>query len=340
MMPDTRLMQFRLVPAAIATLSAAGLDGRPLLSASGIPEQFLSGGPCYLTVHRVRAFLDGCADLAGDPLFGWNLASQVPLGTYGLTEFAMRTAGDLAAGLDAVCRFGSLVNGLTTFTVSSDADTVSFGFQVASSRDSMGTQLNEYTMHYLLRVVRSFGDTRPLRVGFSHARPTATASALAKACGAPVWFEAPRCVMELSRGALTRSSPLSDAGLSALLETQLVGAFSTRGERDVVGAVREVVSSRLGRSSLAIGPVSRQVAMSVRSVQRALARAGTTYQEVVDLVRLERSRELLLTPLQLQEVARRLGYAEATAFTHAFKRWSGVSPLAWRSTVQARLSRP
>jgi AraC-like DNA-binding protein len=35
--------------------------------------------------------------------------------------------------------------------------------------------------------------------------------------------------------------------------------------------------------------------------------------------------------MKLAEVAERLGYSDAAAFSHAFKRWKGVTPGAARS---------
>jgi AraC-like DNA-binding protein len=34
----------------------------------------------------------------------------------------------------------------------------------------------------------------------------------------------------------------------------------------------------------------------------------------------------------VDEVARQLGYAEAASFIHAFRRWTGQTPAAWRKS--------
>jgi AraC-like DNA-binding protein len=51
--------------------------------------------------------------------------------------------------------------------------------------------------------------------------------------------------------------------------------------------------------------------------------------------RYEIARQLLLdTDLQVGDVAALLDYADASAFTRAFRRWSGAAPAAWRSDVR------
>jgi len=49
-------------------------------------------------------------------------------------------------------------------------------------------------------------------------------------------------------------------------------------------------------------------------------------------VRRQRARQLLRdTDLPVLAIAETLGYADAPAFTRAFRRWSGTTPTAWRA---------
>src|SRR6267142_3348321 len=149
------LLRFRLVPVAVSMLAKQRIDARPLLHRFGLPDS-ASGDPIYVPLGKVIRFLDGCARLASDPLFGWNLADHVPLGTYGLVEFVMRTAGTLRDGIAALCRYGGLVNGMTNFEMVERGADIGFGFAVPGERAATGVHLNEYTLHYMLRTVAAF----------------------------------------------------------------------------------------------------------------------------------------------------------------------------------------
>jgi AraC-like DNA-binding protein len=63
-------------------------------------------------------------------------------------------------------------------------------------------------------------------------------------------------------------------------------------------------------------------------LRRRLAESGTSFQELLDEVREALAQELLTT-LAVEDVALRLGYAEASSFIHAFKRWKGVTPAVY-----------
>ena len=77
--------------------------------------------------------------------------------------------------------------------------------------------------------------------------------------------------------------------------------------------------------------VARQLAMSERNLTRQLAVEGSTYAGLLADVQEERARNFLRKGhLSISEIGYRLGYAEPAAFTRAFTRWTGVSPLKWR----------
>lgn len=80
------------------------------------------------------------------------------------------------------------------------------------------------------------------------------------------------------------------------------------------------------------GEVAGQLAMSERSLTRQLGREGTSFTELVAKVQAERAKNYLRNPsLAVSEVGYRLGYTEPAAFTRAFTKWTGSSPLKWRS---------
>jgi AraC-like DNA-binding protein len=63
-----------------------------------------------------------------------------------------------------------------------------------------------------------------------------------------------------------------------------------------------------------------------------LAAEHTSFRSLAEECRKARAQDLLATPgLAVEEVAARLGYSEAAAFTHAFKRWTGEAPQAYRA---------
>jgi AraC-like DNA-binding protein len=88
----------------------------------------------------------------------------------------------------------------------------------------------------------------------------------------------------------------------------------------------EVLTNRCSATT-----VADRFAIHRRTLSRHLQAEGAGFQSLVDETRFEIARQLLSqTRIPLSEVAVALGYSEASAFTRAFRRWSGQSPAAWR----------
>jgi AraC-like DNA-binding protein len=108
----------------------------------------------------------------------------------------------------------------------------------------------------------------------------------------------------------------------------------TRSHDYTLVALRGALYAGLIRNSVSGDEVARQLQFNRRTLNRRLKEAGTTFQQVLDQVRFELAREMLSgTHLHVAEIAARLGYRVPSAFTRAFRRWSGSSPARWRAVT-------
>jgi AraC-like DNA-binding protein len=77
------------------------------------------------------------------------------------------------------------------------------------------------------------------------------------------------------------------------------------------------------------------LSMHRRTLNRRLKAEGTTFQRVLDEVRFDIARQLLLdSNAHLDDIAATLGYAAVTPFMRTFRRWSGTTPGHWRRSVR------
>lgn len=93
---------------------------------------------------------------------------------------------------------------------------------------------------------------------------------------------------------------------------------------------------RSGGAYLTSDQLAAVMHVSERTLQRRLHADGLSYRAILDKARFSHARELLRkTALTVEQVAATLGYSEPAAFTHAFARWSGESPSAFRRAPSA-----
>lgn len=180
------------------------------------------------------------------------------------------------------------------------------------------------------------GGTLPADVrDFLVARDTAAiAAVLAELLpGLPVRVEAgagadgrASAVLTFPVAELERPLPQGNPQSVVICESLCADLVTRRRERSgTAQQVRVLIAQELHRGAPAAA-VAAGLGLSERTLRRRLAAAGTSYSELLDEVRATLAGELLDSQLTVDDVALRLGYAEASSFIHAHRRWTGRTP--------------
>jgi AraC-like DNA-binding protein len=98
------------------------------------------------------------------------------------------------------------------------------------------------------------------------------------------------------------------------------------------GPLSRILRSRLLSHDCSAERVADLFSMHCRTLNRRLSAEGTGFWAVVDEMRFEIARQMLAgTVMPFAQIAAALAFSEASAFTRAFRRWSGRTPTAWRA---------
>jgi AraC-like DNA-binding protein len=100
---------------------------------------------------------------------------------------------------------------------------------------------------------------------------------------------------------------------------------------DISGQVRGLIRHTIGHGCCSLVQVATRLAISPRTLQRRLAAQGITFKDLVIELRMELACQLLEgTNMPMGQLAQRVGYTEASAFTRAFRQHKGKTPKRWR----------
>jgi AraC-like DNA-binding protein len=162
---------------------------------------------------------------------------------------------------------------------------------------------------------------------FSHAAP-AHVHEYPTLFPCPLQFDQPRNALIFDASWLTRPVVRNLTELQALLPT-LPGAFLVKPvfHGSYTQRVRELVTADMQGGFPDLDAVAQHFWMTGRTLRRKLVREGSSYQTIKDGIRREQAVQWLAQgELSLQDMALKLGFAEASAFIRAFKLWTGVTP--------------
>ena len=103
-------------------------------------------------------------------------------------------------------------------------------------------------------------------------------------------------------------------------------------EDSLLSFVRNNISRGLNEGTATLEHVAAELGMPERTLQRRLCEEGTTFQQIIENMRMGRARYYLeKTTLSITDIAMELGYAEASVFVRAFKRKTGKTPNRYRA---------
>jgi AraC-like DNA-binding protein len=98
---------------------------------------------------------------------------------------------------------------------------------------------------------------------------------------------------------------------------------------DTQGRVRQALQASLSTGDISVDAVATQLGMSSRTLQRKLESESTSYQEVLDKLRMELAESFLKErasgKMTVDDISFLLGFSEPSAFYKAYKRWTGKS---------------
>ncbi len=278
----------------------------------------------YVSAERVDALLAELARRRGDPTFSLTLARAAVVRNLGLFGHMVWMSGTVRDALARAVKFFGVVTRRTTLTLD-EAGGVATLRQHAVAGHTRGAILTEFPFVSLALRARHATDGRfALRaVRFRH-RSEHTA-AYRDAFGCDVMFRASRDELEIESAMLDLSLASADPITAAVLEARAAELTGGAARSPFVERVRRAAQATLVKSP-SLESVARELGISPRTLRRHLAQERTSLRAILDDVRRERADQLLARGEAVKAVASELGFSESSAFSRAYKRWTGRSP--------------
>ena len=322
-----------LIP-VVRELDRRGVPADRLLSRHLMSRGQLDNPSAEIPLARYVAFLEGAAEAARDPGFGAAVGTAfrpVTLGPVGLLFSASAT---LRRGLERLVRTLTIWQDGTSIGLHDEDGALVWTYRIEDPLIWPRRQDSEYTLAATVTLAReAFGAAaRLIEAHAEHPEPEDPAP-LARILGLRPHYGQPgnRLIFEL-RGA-DRAQRTEDAEMMAMLGRHLDDLRQPEGEAGLLAQVRALIGLHLGHRTITVPMVARELGISPRTLQRRLADDGTSLRALLHAVRVDLGRAHLRDGRASNaEIARALGYTDATAFWRAFKSGTGAPPSRFRRT--------
>lgn len=306
-------------------LRQCGIDAR--LFASSVDQAFKR----ELPMSQGAALLAHTARHLRCPALGLLLGMHLEHALLGPVALLMLHAPTVEIACDHLKRFLHLRAIGVRVNVGIDRGAARFDFELQTPYGSDGDYLHDLSM-------ASFVSFMKLACG-SKWRPDAVSLARARPEQDEPWRELFGPMVSYGHATSSALFPahwLAHPVISANAEIEqamkdCVLRLEEQHQGDAVAQIRRVLPTMLPTGGFTIERVAELFGMHRRTLHRRLASQGLTFEKLLDEARFDiAQRALRYTAQPVSEVAAMLGYRDVSAFSRAFRRWTGQVPSAWR----------
>jgi len=334
----------RLTPAKVLASAATGVvdliernrgDVDAIFGRAGIRTTDISSPINELNLSQYCTLFDIAAKTTGNDNFGLEFGRDFApkhLGAIGYTAISSPT---LSAALRNLETYFPAHQGQTSFGLIQDSDILWLSYRIYDRRIENRRQDAELSLGMFCNIFKSAlgDDWTPLEVRFEHDAPDGFREH--ETCfGAPVRFGRRTNAFAFRRSALDARMPDSDPFLFAIITPFLESRCKLAGDpEDLATVVRNQIKLHLGDKLPTLSEIASVLGFSDVALQKQLKAHGLLFPDLLRAARQELALHYMNDPdMPLTEIAYNLGYSELSAFSRAFRNWTGLGPQRYRRT--------
>jgi len=331
--PDGRVAAAYVQP-LLELVTERGLSLIALAEKAELPPQSLTNMGESIAASAYVRLLDAGAALCNDQHFGLHVGERVKLGTYNVYGMILMSCKDFRQAFQQTMRYEGLAHDLGRSVLIENATQTEYQWH------NHFPHASRHLAESVFAGIRVFGNwfagtTLPaVPVFFRHSAPS-DISEHHRIFGADVVFGKPLDCSTFPTALLDWAVPNADVSMHPLLqqhaEQLLKQKQAAEHDGSIMALVRVAIRKNLSRDLARLPTIALELGVSQRTLQRKLADAGFSFQQLLDETRLSVAQEYLRqAAFSLSDIAFMLGYQEQSAFQHAFKEWTGMTPKSYR----------
>lgn len=314
-----------------------------LLSGTGISAHTLNAPFWYVDFDIFNHLLDKAALLTHEPAISLYLAEEMRVSCYGHVGIAATASETLGDAIKILEQFIGLHCSVFKPKLKIEGDLAYLYFNQPSQK----FKLNRHGMMFLIlgfsQILENLAqDKLGICFEFQQDQPDFYKNTR-KFNHSNISFDCEKDCLSFNKALLSLPLKTADALLARLSKQQCEqDADKLALKRDQKNRLDSQVKALLYDEDvgfLSLKQVAEKLHLSERTLQRQLSNKQTSFQSLVAEVRRNQAEQLLKQPkLSIEQIAERLGYADISHFSRAFKKWTNVTPKFFREVSIGRLS--
>ncbi len=314
------------------TLRDFGHDPDPLIRNAGLDPSLFDDGTNVVAFTALARLYTLCVAHTRCPHFGLLVGQRATILSMDLIGRLMQHSATVGEALDGLVSNLSVQDRAVVTSLTVSEGMVLLTHAAYQPQMESAEQITDASLAIIVNVLRTLcgPDWKPIEV-FVPRSALADQKPYQRHFRAPVRFNQESATLVFPAEDLKRKVAGADPLLHAMLEEEIQRLRGNSGS-EFSDDIRRLLRTRMTSTRCSAEAIADLMAMHRRTLSRRLKDSGSGYRTIANEIRFEIARQLLNeTAVPLGQIAAALGYSEASAFTRAFRRWSGQTPTAWRS---------
>ena len=305
-----------------------GHNPRPLFKAHGISVKVARDPNARVRRSQVLAVWEHFAEQVDDPCFALRLAEVLHPSHIGAMGYGWLASTSLRTGFNRLIRYSRFLTDAVQLEIreTNKGYSIFFTRKLEMPKDVLWEA--DADMAFLIWLCRMNAGSRlnPISVALVHVEPECSSEYFGF-FKCPVQFGARRNRLTFRRADIDRELDTANPHLAQLHDQVMIKAIARLNTSRIVDRTRAAVIEELPSGRVTDNKIAEMLSMSTRTFQRKLREEGTSYKAVLNQIRRELARTYIRNNrLTLTEISYQLGFSEVSAFSSAYKRWTGRSP--------------
>ena len=314
-----------------------GIDANALLREAGVDPALLRDPSARIPSTFWDAVGARAAALIPDPAFGLRAARCWHPSNLGALGHAWLASSTLRTGLERLQRYSRVLGEKAELKITNTREGLRFVYDHRRRDPVLRAIGSDFVMSLVVDMCRmNYGASlRPVEVRLSRAKP-GDIEPYRHFYGCPIHFETNEDSFLLSPRVADEPLPTANRQLAGTLDSILTAQLAALDKNNIPARCKASLLEQITSGEVSEGNMARQLHMSRRTLQRKLAESNNTYQKLVDDTRRDLALRYMESPKNsITDVTFLVGFSRQSAFTRAFKRWTGMSPTIYREQKQA-----
>ena len=318
------------------TRSRADVDS--IFGRVGIDTNDITNPINELNLVQYCSLFNLASEITGNNNFGLEFGNTFEPKQLGPLGYSAISSPTLSSALKNLVKYFSAHQTQTNFGLLHDSNILWLYYSIYDPRIVNRRQDAELSLGMFCNIFKSAlgKNWSPLEVRFEHDRPD-DYEQHEKCFGTTVRFGRRTNAIAFRREDLDVRMPEQDPYLFSIIQSFLESRCqSVENPEDFATIVRNQIKLHLGDDLPTINDIARIFGLSSNKFQKQLKAHGLTFPNLVSAARQELALHYMNdSDMPLTNIAYNLGYSELSAFSRAFRNWTGMSPQRYRRTGKA-----